>query len=577
MSPSSRPQRAIAARLESVLRRADDLAGAWGARARASTTPARERAILRLYGVVGLDRNELPLASAVVERHVRGSGERLAAGIALPFAVALLEYDISPGRLALDVASGAIDLAFEAELLERPDRRAAAEAEARRLAALALERIDANRVARRELLDLLGEAPRPWLGVTLGSTTLAEAPGEAAALIAAGADLLRVRVPATRELVLRLHDLGHVPGYWHPRRTRAGATATGVSGRGGRADTGPAGIGDERGGHDAAGASGAAAGERRPDADGIGRDERPADVPAGSQRALAILRSRADDAAARAGRYARLATTAPALAAPEQALVAALERLDVVEADPVAEIVAGGVDPDRALADHAFGHRLLRRSGAIVLLGPGPLVVAPDLVRGAPADPPTRAGRAFAMQALAVALARGDGLGSGQLAAGALVPWLADERDPATQALAAVAVRRLAWPDLPLAFEEPDLPARAAARWPYLAALALAVAGPSAVMLRRAADPAGVAAAEEATRAAASVAAEIADRPELVLGRPAVEAQAGALLAAAEATLDGLADEGWPTVLGTPLGGGDAARLGADAVVERTEGFDPLG
>lgn len=571
MSPSSRPPRAIAARLESVLRRADDLAGAWGGRARASTTPARERAILRLFGVVGLDRNEVPLASAVVERHVRGSRQRLAGGIALPFAVALLEYDITPGRLALDVASGAIDLAFEAELLERPERRAAAEAEARRLAALALERIDANRVARRELLDLLGDAPRPWLGVALGSTSLADAPGEAAALITAGADLVRVRVPAIRELVLRLHDLGHEPGYWHPR----GAVATTVPGPGGE----PAGSLDD----DAAGAlsgSGAMSGagaDRRLDAEGIGRDEDPADVPAGSQRALAILRTRADDAAARAGRYARLATTAPALAAPEQALVAALERLDVVEADPIAEIVNGGVDPDRALADHAFGHRLLRRSGAMVLLGPGPLVVAPDLVRGTPADPPTRAGRAFAMQALAVALARGDDLGAGQLAAGALVPWLADERDPAAQALAAVAVRRLAWPDLPLAFEEPDLPGRAAARWPYLAMLALAVAGPSAVVLRRASDAAGVAAAEEATRAAASVAAEIADRADVVLGRPAVAAQAEALLAAAEATLAGLADEGWPTVLGTPLGGEDAARLGADAVVERAEGFDPLG
>jgi hypothetical protein len=570
MSPSSRPPHAIAARLDAVLRRADDLAGAWGARARASTTPARERAILRLFGVAGLDRNEVPLASAVVERHIRGSRERLAGGIALPFAIALLEYDITPGRLALDVASGAVDLAFESELLGRPDRRAAAEAEARRLAGLALDRIDANRVARRELLDVLGDAPRPWLGVALGSTALADAPAEAAALIAAGADLVRVRVPAIRELVLRLHDLGHEPSYWHPRGQ------AGVPGSAGPVPTaGAPGRRGEAAGH-ADDAPGAVV-ETRFDAEGIGRDEDPADVPAGSQRALAVLRARADDAAARTGHYARLATTAPALAAPEQALVAALERLDVVEADPIAEIVAGGVDPDRALADHAFGHRLLRRSGAMVLLGPGPLVVAPDLVRGAPADPPTRAGRAFAMQALAVALARGDGLDGGQLAAGALVPWLADEPSPATQALAAVAVRRLAWPDLPLAFEEPDLPDRAGARWPYLAAVALAVAGPSAMVLRRASDVAAVAAAEEATRAAASVAAEIADLADVVLGRPAVAAQAEALLASAEATLAGLADEGWSTVLGTPLGGEDAARLGADAVVERTEAFDALG
>jgi len=260
-----------------------------------------------------------------------------------------------------------------------------------------------------------------------------------------------------------------------------------------------------------------------------------ATVPAGSQRGLTALRARVDEAAAEAGRYVRLATVATALAAPEQALVAALERIDVVEADPIAEIVTDGVDPDRAIADHAFGHRILRRSGALVLVGPGPLIVAPDLVRGLPADAATRAGRAFAMQALAVALARGDGLGPGQLAAGALVPWLADEREPAAQALAAVAVRRLAWPDLGLVFDEPDLPPRARARWPYLVALGLGVAGPGAIVLRRQTEREAIIHAEETTRAAASLGAEIADDAAAVLQRPAVQARAGALLAAASA------------------------------------------
>jgi beta-lysine 5,6-aminomutase alpha subunit len=520
--------RTIETRLEAVLRRAEDLAGAWGARARASTTPARERALLRLIGVSGLDRNEVPLASAVVERHVGGAPDRLAAGIMLPFAVALLEYDVPPQQLALDVASGAVDLAFEAELLADPERRAAAEAEARRIARLALERIDANRTARLELLDVLGDAPRPWFGLTLPSPMLDAAPDIAALLVAAGADFLRIRVPAIRELVLRLHDRGLEPGYWHPR-----------------------------------------------DGHSSDRDD-PALVPAGSQRALAILRARVDEAAAESGRYVRLGTVAPALAAPEQALVAALERIDIVEADPIAEIVAAGVDPDRALADHAFGHRLLRRAGSTVLIGPGPLIVAPDLARGMPADPATRAGRAFAMQALAVALARGDGLGAGNLAVGALVPWLADEREPAAQALAAVAIRRLAWPDVVLAFDEPDLGGRAGALWPYLVGLALTVSGPGTLVLRLATDRDAATDAAETTRAAASLAAEIAEAPGEVLERPAVAAQAGALLAAAEATLAGLADGGWSTVLGTSLGGADPDRLGADAVVERSEGFDPL-
>ncbi len=48
-----------------------------------------------------------------------------------------------------------------------PGRRAAAEAEASRLAGAALARIDANRTARAELLGVLGDAPLPWIGVPL--------------------------------------------------------------------------------------------------------------------------------------------------------------------------------------------------------------------------------------------------------------------------------------------------------------------------------------------------------------------------------------------------------------------------
>jgi len=518
----------LAPSLDRVLRLAGDLAGAWGARARASTTVARQRAILRLFGVSGLDHAGVPLASAVVERALGDDPARLAGGIALSFAVALLEYDITPQQLALDVTSGAIDLAFEAQLLRDPERRAAAEAEARRLAGLAVERIDANRTARHETLAVLGDAPRPWVGAALAAPSLDTAPDEAAELVAAGADLLRVRVPAIRELVLRLHDRGIEPQDWRPR---------------------------QHGGHP------------------TGED--PAEVPTGSQRALAALRARVDEAAAEAGRYVRLSSAASALAAPEQALVAALERIDVVEADPIAEIVADGVDPDRALADHAFGHRLLRRAGAHVMVGPGPLIVAPDLARGVPPDAGTRAGRAFAMQALAIAFALGDGIPGPQLIAGALAPWLAEERDPATQALATVALQRAAWPELSLAFEEPAGSGRTAARWPVLLAIGLAIAGPSAIVMRRA--PAGeLGPVVEATRATAALAAELAASPAEALARPAVAAHAAALLAAAANTLERLGDTGWSSVLGTPLGGAGRNRLGADAVTERTEAFDPL-
>ena len=518
----------LAPSLDRVLRLAGDLAGTWSARARVSTTVARERAILRLFGVTGLDHAGLPLASAVVERAVGDDPARLGGGIALPFAVALLEYDITPQQLALDVASGAIDLALEAQLLRDPERRADAEASSRRLAALAVERIDANRTARRETLAVLGDPPQPWVGIALAARTLDAAADEAKELVVAGADLLRVRVPAIRELVLRLHDRGIESDEWEPRRKR---------------------------GHPAI--------------------EDPAEIPTGSQRALAALRARVDEAAAEAGRYVRLSSVASALAAPEQAFVAALERIDVVEADPVAEIVADGVDPDRALADHAFGHRLLRRASAHVMIGPGPLIVAPDLARGVPPDAATRAGRAFAMQALSIAFALAGGIQGRHLIAGALAPWLPGERDPATQTMAMVALLRTAWPDLWLGFEEPDASGPPAARWPVLLAIGLAIAGPSALVVRRV-PPGELASVVEATRALAALGAELEVGPTDALGRPAVAAHAAALLVAAADTLERLRDAGWSSVLGMPMGEAGAARLGAGAVTEKTETFDPL-
>ena len=120
-------------------------------------------------------------------------------------------------------------------------------------------------------------------------------------------------------------------------------------------------------------------------------------------------------------------TDAQPLAAPDHAVVAAFERIDMVVADPIREVISGRVDPDRALADHVFAYRLLCRAGARVLVPAGPLLVAPDLERGLPSDPATRAGRALAMQLLAVALAQREGLSPGSIVVGAFPDWLVGE------------------------------------------------------------------------------------------------------------------------------------------------------
>ncbi len=513
--------------------------------------------MLRLFGVAGVDRSGRPLAGAAVDRWMASTRDGLGGGIALPFAIALLEYDLDPQQLAMDVASGAVDLDLEAELLREPDRRAVAEAEAARLAGAAIERMDSDRVARRELLDLLGEARRPWLGTTVAAPDLDDALDEVADLAAAGYDLLRVEVPIGRELADRLHDAGLDVPEWHPRERPPL--------RNGRAASG----GGQRTGAPATDADDPAASE-------------PA--PSGSQRALARLRRVADGVAAERRGYVRLGMAIPPLGVPEGAVVAAFERVDLVEADPVAEIVAGGVDPDRALADHAFARRLHRRADTLVSIGPGPLVVAPDLASGVPSDVATRSGRALALQLVGVALARADGIAAERIVVGAYPSWLADEPAATARVLAEVVVRRRAFPNQVMRFDEPSGPEQesaAAGAWPYLLAAALARAGTESLVMRRSHPDARRAAAEG--RAAAATAADVAgvSNPGPLSG-PA-EAHAAAMVTAAMATLERLADLGWRAVVGEPPRRGDhgegaVARraIGGDAVAERTESFDPL-
>jgi D-Lysine 5,6-aminomutase TIM-barrel domain of alpha subunit len=512
--------------IDKLAERADTLAGAWAARARTSTTVGRERALLRLFGVGGLDAAGRPLAWAAVDRYLGGARGRLGGGVVLPFAMALVEYDISPQRLALDVASGAVDLGMEAELLREADRRALAEEEARRLAEAAVERIDANRTARRELLGLLGDPTRPWIGTTIPEPEIEDAIVAARRALDAGADIVQVEIPIGRELTERLRDAGLDAPVWQPRGSDL-------------------------------------------------RSETADHAPTGSQRALTALRHQLDEIAAQRRNYVRLAAVPPALGGPESAVVAAFERIDVASSDPLAEIVGGRVAPDRALADHAFAHAFLARAGVVVSLSAGPLVVGPDLARGLPSDAATRAGRALALQALSVAIARGNGLSDDQLLVGALPDWFVDEPIAAARAAAEVAVRRALYPDLSLAFEEPAPPHRGpGGEWAAIVA-AVAPAVGSGVVLRRAGDDA--ARAISASRLAANVTRGLAGAHEpAALGGAALD-HAKATVAAALTTLDRLADDGWRAVLGDALDGAEQVRLGEDSVAERIDSFDPFG
>ncbi len=543
---------------------ADEVAADWAARGRARTTAGCERAILRLFGVDGLDRAGHPLAWSVVERHTGQALERLADGITLPFAVALLEYDVEPQQLALDVAAGLIDLELEGRLLAEPDRRATAESEASRLLAAALERIDANRTARHELRALLGDPDPPRLGVLLEAGTAAEARRRGPAAVRAGADVILVATPSGRELVERLSVAGLEVVRWQPPATEAA---------------------------------------RRHAREGTGGDDVEPPAPAGSQRGLAALRSVLDEVAAGRGSYVRLATSAPAFGAPEQAVVAALERVDLVVADPFREIVEEGVDPARALADHAFAQRLVRRSGAQLVLGPGPLLIGPDLAGGRPSDAHARLGRALAVLAVSVGLARRAGLAPAEIVVDVLPPWLAAERDPIELALLALVVARAVFRGHPLAFRQPNggegrdigppADVTSPSGWSSLVAGLLPEATPVELVVVRDAEPRLVAEVWAGLKTAAGVAAALgATFAERALGAGGAEAvrrvvEAGIdQLTALQALGPAAIHEGRPGLGGngrrraggaiTPADPGRFLGFGGDAVAERRGTFDPL-
>jgi len=381
-------------RADVLLGLADTLGGPLATAARAHTSVAAQRALLRAIGVSGLAPDGRSLALEVVHRFAAADHRLLRTGIALPIALAAHEYDLEPQQLALEVIEGHVDLAAEADLLRSRERAKPARALLETWLAAADDRFEANRVARAELTDLFGQPAFPSIAVEERAFDARDASIHAARLVASGADLVRVRVPRDGEL---RDDLGAV-----------------------------------------------AAEDEWP----VGPEAPP---PAGSQRGLAVVRAALDEAGAAAGRYPGLAIRRVGLAAPELALVAGFERVDVVFTDPMEAIAQVGVDPDRALADHAVAQALLARSGARLVLSAGALIE--PTTWAAPAQVAAAGGRALALQALSRAFALRNGFPADRLDLDACPPFAAT-RDGALQPLVHVALRALLFPQHRLVVED---------------------------------------------------------------------------------------------------------------------------
>lgn len=520
-------QAGLASRAEELRARAAALAAPIAVEAAERTSPACERAMLRLFGVTGRDASGRPLAMEVVERFAQLGPGRFGGGIALPFAVAALEYDLPPQEIALEIAGGNVDLALEVELLQEPERRAEAENAADRWLTAAWDRFDANRTARSELRGMLGDPPQPWVGADLEPTTAGEAAAAVGGLVEAGADVLRIRVPRDTEL----------------RR----------------------GLGEEL--------------------DRAADEEEAPQSPSGSQRGLSLLRGALDETATEAGRYVRLATRALGLAAPDQAVVAGFERIDLLYVDPIESVVEYGIEPARAFTDHLVALRLVARSGTILTLGPGPLAVAPELARGEPIALTTRSGRALAMQALDLELSLLAGLPAERILLGALPADLLSEQAGLRSGLAEVELRRRLFPGHGLVFEEPES-ASAVAGWPA-AMTAWCVGGPPPALVLRRTAVGGPAPGAGEVRAAADAAAWLAASRRVGALSGEALSYAEASLSVALDTLEGLATNGWEPLLGEPAperqgesrrreGAGGRRRVGAAGLVTKRGYHDPF-
>ena len=330
----------------------------------------------------------------------------------------------APQELALEVAAGNVDLGLEAELLAESDRRAVAVANAE------LARARRAGPDRREP-DRPPRAARP-----------ARRP---AAAVARASPSGRPR-SSTR---------------WTRRgsRSRPARSSSGSTSR--RAASWPTasarlrGAGRGRGGRPTRRAAAST------------RSTRPArrSPPAPSARS-SVLRRFVDEAGARRRGYVRLATDAPALAAPDQAVVAAFERIDLVVADPMREIVAGPRGPgSRARRSRVRASPARACRARACSCPPGRCSWRRTWPPGSrPVPRPARAGPSRCSCSRspwrAATGSRPMRWSSGRCPTGS-----SDEPDFAARAAAEIALRRALLPGHPLAFVEPAMGDELRARW----------------------------------------------------------------------------------------------------------------
>jgi beta-lysine 5,6-aminomutase alpha subunit len=155
-----------------------------GAFIAAHSTVSVERAVLRLFGVDGVGRDDVPVPNLFIERL---GAERIARGAARWLGALAAETGRSPDDVAGAVADGSLD---PTEFDHVPEE--AARAALGRYGAAALRRLDQRRDERAGLLERFPQEPPPLLYVIVASGNIYEDRTAAVAAAEAGAQVIAV-------------------------------------------------------------------------------------------------------------------------------------------------------------------------------------------------------------------------------------------------------------------------------------------------------------------------------------------------------------------------------------------------
>jgi beta-lysine 5,6-aminomutase alpha subunit len=246
--------------------------------------------------------------------------EAVRAEAGLAHGVALPVFDALARTGEPDLATLAQKAAAGSVRFAVPEGRAAASAAraARRAAAAGIRRIDRRRAERDRLVRRYGDpARRPWLYLIVATGDIYEDVGQAQAAARAGADVIAVIRSTGQSL------LDYVP---------EGATREGFAGT------------------------------------------------YATQQNFALMRSALDESSRRLGRYVRLTNYASGLCMPEIAVLAGLERLDMMLNDSMYGILFRDINPVRTFVDQRFSRQVHARAGIIINTGEDNYLTTADAV-----------------------------------------------------------------------------------------------------------------------------------------------------------------------------------------------------